>query len=495
MPPGGLTERAATPEPRELSTAPPAPNPPRTSSRTTKAPTSYTQVQEKEAAERLERRHRRNQPDASLRGGEPTGYVAKLSGELQMQGTLRSVLDMVIKNTNFNKYIQQEIEARHVETTRLCTEVTELRKELKARDEQHIEDIARLEREQQRALAEVHRELADVKQTLATWSNNPPKCPCEEQLEKLGAEVQSLREAMASPSSSPSTDPSTGRSWASLVTDTSVVSSTTRATRADLGLPAVVVEGRRASQEVKEIIKDPARVREVLSNYLKAQPEIGNVQVEGVKPLRGGAIKIFLDSEESAKTLRESKSWEKVLPGAVVQGEQWFPIKVDAVPRKAVFDDDNSERGDFANAFRTENEGAEVKMVRWLSGTKPYGSMAVYLSKEKDAQFLLNRRIVHIRGEAAFTEVYLRRERPVRCRNCQKYGHKQARCPNSTACGRCAGPHPTDECESGEVRCAACGGGHPVTHPDCIRWKEGLSHIRRQKDRARVPLPSGDHVA
>jgi NAD-dependent SIR2 family protein deacetylase len=100
-------------------------------------------------------------------------------------------------------------------------------------------------------------------------------------------------------------------------------------------------------------------------------------------------------------------------------------------------------------------------------------------------QSLLNRRIVQIRGEASFAE----------CHNCQKYGHKAMHCPNSVACGKCAGPHPTAGCVSEVSKCAACGGNHPVTHPDCIKWKEGLNQLRQHKNELIKPQSPNTYAA
>jgi hypothetical protein len=127
MPPGEPSKRVVTPEPMETSAAPSAPYPPRTSNRATRAPVSYVQEQEKEAAGKLEKRHRRNQTETSLRGIGTTGHLAILPGEHQMQGILQTFLDSVIKSGNFHNYLQQEIEVRHGETTKLRAEITELR--------------------------------------------------------------------------------------------------------------------------------------------------------------------------------------------------------------------------------------------------------------------------------------------------------------------------------------------------------------------------------
>lgn len=188
---------------------------------------------------------------------------------------------------------------------------------------------------------------------------------------------------------------------------------------------------------------------------------------------------MFVSSNEDVETLAEQQQWLQALPGVKLQGAQWFPVKLDEVRKSDVYNEAGQLKDDFAERFMQENGGAQTKKVRWLSGDKRFGSMVVYLSREADAQSLLSRRIVHIRGEAVFAEAYVYRNRPLRCRNCQQYGHKAARCRNETACERCAEPHTSAECTSSIVRCAACDiEGHAVSDPDCETWKKEWEKIR-----------------
>jgi hypothetical protein len=226
-----------------------------------------------------------------------------------------------------------------------------LRNELYQRDEKHKEEI----KHYKDALVDMQKELEDVKRTLTRAKTNAAACTCNEHHEELRAELQSLRSAV--------TSPSTGRSWASVTTATSVVSSTTRAARADLGMPAIVMDGRRASAETKELLRDPRRMRKVLSDRLKSYTSTESVRIAGVKALQGSIIKIFLDSEESVTTLQEDQAWLEALPGTVLQGEQWFPVKVNAVTKAAIFKYDGSLRHDFTDLFQMENNGAYVKRL------------------------------------------------------------------------------------------------------------------------------------
>ena len=53
---------------------------------------------------------------------------------------------------------------------------------------------------------------------------------------------------------------------------------------------------------------------------------------------------------------------------------------------------------------------------------------------------------------------------PLRCYNCQKYGHHEDNCRGRQVCGKCAQQHPDhhiDNCNH-PYKCANCGGNHPI---------------------------------
>jgi hypothetical protein len=228
-------------------------------------------------------------------------------------------------------------------------------------------------------------------------------------------------------------------------------------------------------------VDDPTQTREKIRATLKDDAATANVEIEGVKPTSRTTVKIFVDSEESIENLRRATHWLDALPGARLQGEQWFPIKLNDVKKESVFDASGAEREDFARTFKEENGGAQIKKIIWLSGTKRYGSMAIYLSRLADAESLLTRRIVHVRGEASFSDLFYERQRPLRCHKCQQYNHKEDRCPNPVACSKCAGNHRGDQCTSEITKCAACRGDHAVTDRKCPAWEKEWDAIRRKE--------------
>lgn len=150
--------------------------------------------------------------------------------------------------------------------------------------------------------------------------------------------------------------------------------------------------------------------------------------------------------------------------------------KIDGVLRNNVLELGKLKE-DFKATFESDNNATMEKVI-WLSGQKSYGSMIIYLTNKEDALRLLHQGIVQLKGEVSFTSEYHHIERPIRCRNCQRYGHKAAKCRNPPACEKCAGPHLVNECTEAKVHCAACDGNHRASHPECSKWLEEKAKIK-----------------
>lgn len=72
---------------------------------------------------------------------------------------------------------------------------------------------------------------------------------------------------------------------------------------------------------------------------------------------------------------------------------------------------------------------------------------------------------------------------PLRCFNCQRFGHVKPTCKGQRACARCAGSHEEDRNCKKAASCANCGGSHPVFSRDCpvaIREKE-IQAVKTQR--------------
>lgn len=96
---------------------------------------------------------------------------------------------------------------------------------------------------------------------------------------------------------------------------------------------------------------------------------------------------------------------------------------------------------------------------------------------------------------------------PLRCFQCQRFGHVAAACRGSKRCTKCGGEHDLLECEVTESKCCNCGGSHMASFRGChhaekakqvqevkeqhkISYAEALKKIDGRSDRGSVYVSS-----
>ena len=226
--------------------------------------------------------------------------------------------------------------------------------------------------------------------------------------------------------------------------------------------------------------------RERLVNAWKGQPGIGELPVAGLQ--RAGKdknkVKILFCAEDHRNRVRNQSGWvEKFFPGARINRDAWFPVKVDRVNKLSTTDETRVNlREDIAELIGKEN-GIKINKVRWLSKPRneaAYGSVVLYLDSKKDADQVVGQRTINIRGEAAWTKEFEQRLIPIRCFHCQKYGHQRYRCPDDApTCSRCASKgHSHLTCGTLEPRCISCGEPHEAPDKGCRIYCNALANLR-----------------
>ncbi len=118
--------------------------------------------------------------------------------------------------------------------------------------------------------------------------------------------------------------------------------------------------------------------------------------------------------------------------------DQLYLVKVDNANRTAVLDVDGNILLGIAEALGTENE-VNIAKIAWLSRKdigKAYGSMVVYVTKSSEAKRLLEGQYFHLAGESAYTTIFVPREGPTQCFNCQEIGHKAYTYKKPQVCGK-----------------------------------------------------------
>lgn len=128
-----------------------------------------------------------------------------------------------------------------------------------------------------------------------------------------------------------------------------------------------------------------------------------------------------------------------------------------------------------------------VKKLHWLSKptAKLEGSLVVYVDSWTAAQQILSKKEFKVGPSLAGARTFVQQQQPVRCYNCNRYGHTQSRCHNPARCANCAGPHQTMDCTGKHPdKCASCLGAHKVTDarfPHYRKEKERIANDMRQQ--------------
>ena len=76
---------------------------------------------------------------------------------------------------------------------------------------------------------------------------------------------------------------------------------------------------------------------------------------------------------------------------------------------------------------------------------------------------------------------------PLRCFNCNKFGHTSQRCRTTAKCQRCGKDKHKEQCE-GTLICSNCKGPHAASAKDCPVWKKE-KEIQRIDIEIRISFP------
>jgi regulator of replication initiation timing len=315
------------------------------------------------------------------------------------------------------------------------------------------------------------------------------------QNESFQIEIHKLQEQIVNlsmqntPQSRPGSSPSpaetrdSNRSWSSLFTNQSTVSSSSSASRQRNANPdrllGVNIDLSKCRSPVPE---DTADIMNLVTIALQAHQATKDVKPTAIMKTNRDLhrMRIIVRSETEADLIRMHPQWlETHFSGGRLRGEQWYPVKVDRVDKLKIMNDERTQvKEGLEQQLSEENE---VRIMKIATLGKPathklYCSMVVYLKKKEDAEKLLNDRIMTIGAEAGFTSAYEYRPRVTRCFNCQEYGHQAYRCQKDQRCLRCSeAGHAT--CATDSPRCVSCQGPHAADDRGCPVYREQLKRL------------------
>ncbi|KDN69578.1 hypothetical protein CSUB01_12592, partial [Colletotrichum sublineola] len=202
------------------------------------------------------------------------------------------------------------------------------------------------------------------------------------------------------------------------------------------------IDTSRAEVEEEGNRPNAGTIRAAVERGMRADGHAGwRCQAVTVNPRNENLIRIVCrDDAEHQKVKQIAET--KIVPGVRVRDDDLYPIKVDYVRWTAVWEEKGKYRSEAAEQFSKENDATVAKIV-WLSdqeNPKAYGSMAVYLTKARDARRLISEGYFHAGGESGTTGVFKPQFRTQQCFKCwQIVPHKAVQCPNRLVCGSRAG--------------------------------------------------------
>ncbi|KAK2038273.1 hypothetical protein LZ31DRAFT_570238 [Colletotrichum somersetense] len=224
--------------------------------------------------------------------------------------------------------------------------------------------------------------------------------------------------------------------------------------------------------EVEEGNKPNAgTIRAAVEREMRADGHAGwRCQAVTVNPRNENLIRIVCRDDTKHQMVRQIAE-TRIAPGMRVRDDDLYPIKVDYMRWTAVWEEKGKYRSKAVKKFSKENDTTVAKVV-WLSdqeNPKAYRSMAVYLTKARDARRLISKGYFHAGGESGTTGVFKPQFQTQQCFKCQQIApHKAVQCLNHLVCRRCAKEgHHHKEYRKTALKCVPCGGAHKSFSKKC----------------------------
>ena len=213
-------------------------------------------------------------------------------------------------------------------------------------------------------------------------------------------------------------------------------------------------------------------------------------KAKSIKGLNRDAVLVEVINRKESEAIR--KMTEVCGKACTVQAHKFFNGGKGMI---YLYNTDITDLDSFLGGLKEEYGVTRVEKASWIKSRD--GRATAFLLTFGDDRVP---EYVKITGEYALSKVYEYKERPLQCAKCQQYGHALKRCSaRNHTCRKCAGPHPSWECESSEVKCSNCGEEHTASHYTCAERQREIKIIDIQqavkvgKRSARMIL-EGDNV-
>ena len=199
----------------------------------------------------------------------------------------------------------------------------------------------------------------------------------------------------------------------------------------------------------------------------------GNIKIKYAYPLNRGGIAIHTESEEDIELLKSN--W----PKDAFNSSSSLSFHENAIKLRCIFKNVSVYLKDENIVSEVEKQlkiTVNIRRLKYRDTGRPMPVVIVLCNSFEDLQKIFKSEIILGKKAVQINSYKSKRNTPVRCYNCQEFGHVAALCKNVRRCENCGIDH-TGSCSS-ESKCVNCGNHHPASSPSCpvfIAIKERLS--------------------
>ena len=222
-------------------------------------------------------------------------------------------------------------------------------------------------------------------------------------------------------------------------------------------------------------LTNPAAARKALEESFQQSERLRGTKLAGMD-MGASHIKLFFKNGEEKNFHDVFQQWsQQHMPGATIAGLQWYPVKVDRIPKHHALSSETNEVTEFATAsFGRENGVSPVRMRRLgpIKESAMHCSVVVDFERREDATKLLAAEEVLFQGITVYAKPYARPQTPRQCKKCWQFTHSTMKCPRMEehpVCRSCAGSH--EDCKTPTPTCTNCGGSHRADNRRCSKMR------------------------